>query len=57
MEYVGHQMITNNLLPDTVDQPYNGYPNIYQAMCVTHDFTNEDNSNVYKEEELALEVI
>ncbi len=57
MEYVGHQMITNNLLPDTVDQPYNGYQNIYQAMCVTHDFTNEDSSNVYKEEELALEVI
>ena len=41
----------------SIDLPFNGYPNLYQAMCVNHDFTNNEEVQIYKVEELALEVV
>lgn len=39
------------------DQPYNGFKNLYQAMCVKQDFTNYGDTLFYKKEELELEVV
>ncbi len=37
--------------------PYNGYENIYQAMCVHQDWLAPDKATPYNAEELALEVV
>jgi hypothetical protein len=55
-------MNTNNQPRETtmsnpIDLPFNGYSNLYQAMCVYHDFMNKEEMPIYKAEELALEVV
>lgn len=42
MEYVGHQMKNIDTTVGIEDQPYNGFKNIYHAMCVKQDFTSDD---------------
>lgn len=39
------------------EQPYNGFKNLYQAMCVKQDFTTSSDTLFYKLEELELEVV
>jgi len=62
MEYGGDKMKTNNQLCalgaiGVLELPYNGYDNLYQAMCVHHDWIESDIATPYNPEELALEVV
>lgn len=39
------------------EQSYNGFKNVYHAMCVKQDLTHCSDALIYTAEELALEVV
>jgi hypothetical protein len=57
MEYVRNKIMTIEEQADSEQSNNKHYTNIYHLMCVKQDFTNGINAEVYKLEELALEVV
>ncbi len=62
MEYGWDKMTMNNQLSaldslGVTELPYNGYENLYQAMCVHQDWLAPDKTTPYNAQELALEVV